>query len=94
MQRMKQTFAVRFNGRAGRCGHLWGNRYESRILAGDPPEWAEAVVWAAVEAAAEKPAPKTRKGARPDGACPRGAENAAKTGSSPEIPRNSASPPG
>jgi hypothetical protein len=76
------------------CGHLRGNRYGSRILAGKPPEWAEEVDWAAVEAAAEKPAVGARKGARPEGACPRGAGYAAKTWFSPEIPRNSASPPG
>jgi hypothetical protein len=27
MQWLKQTFAVRFNLRAGRTGHIWGDRY-------------------------------------------------------------------
>jgi hypothetical protein len=35
---IKQVFAQRFNGKAGRIGHIWGDRYESKILAGEPPE--------------------------------------------------------
>jgi hypothetical protein len=44
MQLVKQTFSVRFNVRAGRTGHRWGDRYESEIVA-CPPEWAEAYVF-------------------------------------------------
>jgi hypothetical protein len=40
MQRVKQTFAVRFNVLDGRTGHIWGDRYWSGIVEG-PPEWAE-----------------------------------------------------
>jgi hypothetical protein len=94
MQWMKQTFAVRFNACTGRTGHLWGNRYKSWILAGEPPEWAGEVDWAAVDAAAAIPIPAARTGVRSNGACPQGAEKAAKTGFSPKIPRHSASPPG
>ncbi|MDR0639435.1 MAG: hypothetical protein LBG27_11145, partial [Spirochaetaceae bacterium] len=50
MQRLKQTFAVRLNVLTGRQGHVWGERYRSEILAGDPPEWAKAVDWAKAEA--------------------------------------------
>jgi REP element-mobilizing transposase RayT len=42
MQRLKQTFAQRYNRLAGRIGHIWGDRYWSRILDGEP-ELAEEV---------------------------------------------------
>jgi hypothetical protein len=48
MQWIKQTFAVRFNLLDGRTGHIWGDRYSSEILAGEPPEWAEAYVYMAI----------------------------------------------
>jgi REP element-mobilizing transposase RayT len=38
MQWLKQTFAVRFNRCAERTGHVWGDRYWSRVLKGEPPE--------------------------------------------------------
>jgi REP element-mobilizing transposase RayT len=38
MKWMKQTFAQRYNRAMGRTGHIWGDRYWSRILAGEPPE--------------------------------------------------------
>ncbi|MDR2054096.1 MAG: transposase [Treponema sp.] len=38
MKWMKQTFAQRYNRWAGRTGHIWGDRYWSRILEGEPPE--------------------------------------------------------
>jgi hypothetical protein len=48
MQWVKQTFATRFNVIDGRTGHIWGDRYWSRILPGEPPEDAEAYVFAPV----------------------------------------------
>jgi REP element-mobilizing transposase RayT len=48
MQWIKQTFAVRFNVLDGRTGHIWGDRYWSEILPGEPPEDAEAYVFAPV----------------------------------------------
>jgi REP element-mobilizing transposase RayT len=33
---LKQTFAQRYNQAAGRIGHLWGDRYGSRIVEGEP----------------------------------------------------------
>jgi hypothetical protein len=48
MQWVKQTFAVRFNVIDGRTGHIWGDRYWSRILPGEPPEDAEASMFAPV----------------------------------------------
>jgi hypothetical protein len=38
---IKQTFAVRYNRLAGRTGHIWGDRYWSLILEGEPAERAE-----------------------------------------------------
>jgi hypothetical protein len=34
---MKQVFAQRYNREDGRTGHIWGDRYGSRILEGEPP---------------------------------------------------------
>jgi REP element-mobilizing transposase RayT len=53
MQWVKQTFAVRFNRHTERTGHVWGDRYWSRVLGGAPPVWAAEVDWEAVEAVAE-----------------------------------------
>jgi hypothetical protein len=93
MQWMKQTFAVRFNICAGRTGHIWGDRYQSRILAGEPPEWAGEVDWGAVDAAAETRIPAARTRRRRGGVRPQRTEKAVKTGFSPKIPLRSASPP-
>jgi REP element-mobilizing transposase RayT len=41
MKWMKQTFARRYNRAEGRIGHIWGDRYWSRILEGAPPEDVE-----------------------------------------------------
>jgi hypothetical protein len=38
MQWLKQVFAVEFNKVDGRTGHIWGDRYWSRIIDGEPPE--------------------------------------------------------
>ncbi|MDR1107896.1 MAG: hypothetical protein LBL19_02555 [Spirochaetaceae bacterium] len=35
---MKQTFAVRYNRLTGLTGHIWGDRYWSMVLEGEPPE--------------------------------------------------------
>ncbi|MDR0639297.1 MAG: hypothetical protein LBG27_10445 [Spirochaetaceae bacterium] len=57
MQLLKQTFFLRFNIIAGRRGHVWGERYESEILWGGPPERAEEVDWAAIDKSANTPIP-------------------------------------
>ncbi|MDR0710518.1 MAG: transposase [Spirochaetaceae bacterium] len=41
MKWMKQTFAARYNCAAGRIGHVWGDRYWSGIVEGEPPEGEE-----------------------------------------------------
>jgi REP element-mobilizing transposase RayT len=38
MKWMKQTFAQRYNRAMERTGHIWGDRYWSLILEGEPPE--------------------------------------------------------
>jgi REP element-mobilizing transposase RayT len=52
MKWIKQTFAVRYNLLTGRTGHVWGDRYWSLILEGEPAEGAghetEAGPWARV----------------------------------------------
>jgi hypothetical protein len=48
MKLIKQTFAVRYNLLDGRTGHIWGDRYRSVILAGEPPAWAERYVFMAI----------------------------------------------
>jgi hypothetical protein len=37
MKRLKQSFAQRYNREDGRTGHIWGDRYWSRIVEGEPP---------------------------------------------------------
>jgi hypothetical protein len=38
MQWLKQTFAVRYNMMKRLDGHVWGDRYWSKVLEGEPPE--------------------------------------------------------
>jgi hypothetical protein len=93
LQWMKQTFAVRFNIYTGRTGHIWGDRYWSRILAEEPPEWAEEVCWGAVDVAAETriQMARIRMSFR---VSPRTAGRIAKSSFSPKISFHSAFPPG
>jgi hypothetical protein len=94
MQWIKQTFAVRFNRRDGRTGLLWGNRYWSGVVEGEPPEGAGAVDWDTVEAAAEAPtAADMRRRRKQNGVRLHQAEKGAETPLSPEIPLHSAFPP-
>jgi hypothetical protein len=59
MQWLKQTFSFRFNARTGRRSHLWGLRYESWILDGEPPPDAKPVDWDLVNAETAKEIPTT-----------------------------------
>ncbi|MDR3357018.1 MAG: hypothetical protein LBO04_07520 [Spirochaetaceae bacterium] len=63
MKWLKQTFAQRYNRDSGRTGHLWGDRYWSRILEGEPPDGG-----GAGEAAGDTPAcgVRPRSGRRAD----------------------------
>jgi hypothetical protein len=47
MQWIKQTYACRYNVYDGRTGHIWGDRYWSKIVEG-PPKGAKEYVFAAV----------------------------------------------
>jgi hypothetical protein len=57
MQWLKQSFSLRFNVWTRRSGHLWGTRYESVIVEGDPPPEAVEVDWRMVRAEAAKKIP-------------------------------------
>ena len=60
MQWMKEVFARRYNALTGRTGHIWGDRYWSLILEGEPPEGAESAGAAFKEEAALWGMVKTR----------------------------------
>ncbi|MDR2397430.1 MAG: transposase [Spirochaetaceae bacterium] len=38
MKWLKQVFAQRYNHSQGREGHIWGDRYKSQIIDGEPPK--------------------------------------------------------
>jgi hypothetical protein len=93
MQWMKQTFSARFNVKTGRSGHVWGDRYKSEILVGEPPPGTKAVDWAwVVEMAKTKiPAAKTYELAW---ASPRRAGGTVKVRFSFKTDPDPANPPG
>jgi hypothetical protein len=57
MQWLKQAFSVRFNVIVGRTRHVWGERYRSEILAGDPPVEVAEVDWEMVKEKAKTEIP-------------------------------------
>jgi hypothetical protein len=93
MQWVKQTFVVRFYRCAERTGHVWGDRYWSRVLEGEPPEEAVEVDWAAVEVAAEM-GEISFGTCPPDGVSPLTGETPAETGFPPQTPARPPPPPG
>jgi REP element-mobilizing transposase RayT len=99
MQWIKQTYSVRFNVYDGRTGHIWGDRYASWIVAGGPPEDAEAYVFVPVVCPAGRGG--RRRGAGKGGGGPESdaltANPAAGAKGSPragETARNGSAPPG
>jgi REP element-mobilizing transposase RayT len=80
---LKQTFAVRYNRLTGRTGHIWGDRYWSAIVEGEPPEEV-----GEEEAAEAEPKVRMRGGVRP-----RYEEKAIIAGFFPLPPHFFASPP-
>jgi hypothetical protein len=82
MKWMKQTFAQRYNRAMGRTGHIWGDRYWSRILEGEPP--------------GEPPEGEIgrRAGASANGVRPLRGKNEAAPCFSPVSPRPTAPAPG
>ncbi|MDR1229842.1 MAG: hypothetical protein LBK61_00410, partial [Spirochaetaceae bacterium] len=108
MQWLKQTFAVRYNVMKGLDGHLWGDRYWSKVLVGEPPEEESAASGAecgdcagsdgegkpAVEAGEEIPEARLERGPPPDGDSLREGKKAENTGLPPVLPRSTAPPHG
>jgi hypothetical protein len=82
MQWLKQTFSVRFNITTLRRGHVWGDRYKSKILPGEPPPEAVAVDWKRVTMMADKEIDAFIPYKLSWG-CPRGAGKGGKSGFSP-----------
>jgi REP element-mobilizing transposase RayT len=100
MQWIKQTFAVRYNVRKRLDGHVWGDRYWSKVLEGEPPveelpaKEAGRGDCGGEELATERvggqyPETRSEKGS-PDGDSHREGETAEKTGSPPLSPRHPA----
>jgi hypothetical protein len=101
MQWVKQTFATRFNVVDGRTGHIWGDRYASDMLAGEPPEEAKAYVFLPVVCGRKAwrcmGADSVGGGRKRDGAagnpardaevCPRRGKRARNTRLPPDLPR-------
>ncbi|MDR3355885.1 MAG: transposase [Spirochaetaceae bacterium] len=104
MKWLKRTFAIRYNRDNGRTGHLWGDRYRSRILEGEPPDGGEAgAAGAEVPPACgvrpvttRRPAGRTAAGAPPDGGRvrPRSGKRAAGAAFSRLYPLTVAPAPG
>jgi hypothetical protein len=84
MQWIKQTYALRYNVYDGRTGHLWGDRYASKIVAEGPPKDAEEYVFAAVVCAENRrvrravPVSGGKSGDRRGGQTPHGGNGARK----------------
>jgi hypothetical protein len=57
MKWMKQVFAQRFNRMDGRTGHIWGDRYWSRIVEGAPDVGEEGEAAEGAEGAATRDRP-------------------------------------
>jgi hypothetical protein len=91
MQWIKQTYSVRYNVYDGRTGHIWGDRYASRIMAEGSPEDAKAYVFAPVVCKAGR-----RRGAGKGEGVPESGAAAGDEGSPcvGETARNTGSPPG
>jgi hypothetical protein len=92
MQWIKQTFSARFNVIVGRTGHVWGERYWSEIIAGEPPVEAAEVDWGMVEAKAKTEIPKGMT-YKLSWDSPRDEDIRLKMSSSRKKPPQSAAPP-
>jgi hypothetical protein len=89
MKWVKQTFAARFNRLDGRSGHIWGDRYVSWILEGEPPMEGAGEDSMYVESMKTVPPGGRKTGGRPFGRKPTG-----KTLFSPVFPHPTPPPPG
>jgi hypothetical protein len=98
MQWIKQTFACRYNAMKRLDGHVWGDRYWSKVLEGEPPE--EEIVTEeagreesgeegrAAEGGGQNPKVRPHEGP-PGGDSHREGEAAVNTCFSPDFPRRS-----
>jgi REP element-mobilizing transposase RayT len=93
MQWIKQTFACRYNAMKRLDGHVWGDRYWSKVLEEEPPEEAVREESGEEERAADAggriPKARPREGP-PDGDSHREEKAAGKTCFSPLLPRHAA----
>jgi hypothetical protein len=108
MQWIKQTFAVRFDRDHGRTGHIWGDRYGSEILPGEPPPDAKRYVFNAAVCCANRRARRAQRArgggvgknaatgqpAKGVGVCPRARSKAESPRLPPGSPRLAAPEPG
>jgi hypothetical protein len=93
MQWLKQTFAVRYNVMKRLDGHVWGDRYWSKVLEGEPPvEGGAAGGEELVEGGGGGQIPEARSWEGPP--ADRDSHHAGKTaennGSPPDLPRRTA----
>jgi REP element-mobilizing transposase RayT len=91
MKWMKQVFAQRFNLADGRTGHIWGDRYWSRILEGEPDEEGREAGEAGKEAASGD---RPRRRGSANGDRPRGRRKEGKCRFSLRKPSLAAPAPG
>jgi REP element-mobilizing transposase RayT len=98
MQWIKQTFACRYNAMKRLDGHVWGDRYWSKVIGGEPPEEIAAGDAMREESGGEGRAagegeqiPKARPREGPPGGDSHGeGKTAVNTGFSPHPPRHTA----
>jgi hypothetical protein len=95
-QWFKQTFTVRYNVPRGRSGHIWGDRYWSEILEGEPPEGAEEWTGPVMGVEASEFSPALARAEVRVSPYLREAEVGVSPvqGKPAEIPRRAAAPPG
>jgi hypothetical protein len=97
MQWIKQTYACRYNVYDGRTGHIWGDRYESEIVEGEPPESGSGRGDCGESGGEERTAEVSKQISKahpregpPGGDSHRHGEPAGNTGFSPHFPRRAA----
>jgi hypothetical protein len=95
MQWIKQTFACRYNAMKRLDGHVWGDRYWSKVIDGEPPEEEIEAKEAVREESGEEeraaegeeiPKARLREGP-PGGDSHREGKTAGNAGFSPDFPR-------
>jgi hypothetical protein len=98
MQWIKQTFACRYNALKRLDGHVWGDRYWSKVIDGEPLEEivasvsgrGDCVEGSAAEARERIPEARPREESSGDGDSHRAGEAAQNTGFSSLSPRRAA----